>query len=334
MLAIDAQRIVAELIRIDWHPDLSIYASENFLKEVSDEYGWIGGVDSNGELRCILPYTVIRTAGFRMIRFRTETLATAAELHQSEELSFLNSVVEHFREAGADMIIPSGNAAVFRNYPDGAVTAPYGTFIKHLERPDDVLFNELHADCRYNVRKALKTGIEIKSGPEYLDTAVELIRETLKRTGAEQVNGHNSLKRIVSALGEHVRIFVAEYQGSIQACMVVPFSQHTAYDWYSGTTAKPERGAMHLLLWEAIRQFRACGVKRFDFQGVRIDPKEGSKQEGIYNFKMRFGGTLVRGYMWKYAYRPLKFGAYSLAMRLLRGGDIVDQERVKLVAQN
>ena len=160
-----------------------------------------------------------------------------------------------------------------------------------------------------------------------------MIRETLKRSDAEQIVGADELVRIVKALDDNVRVFVAEFQGKVQACMISPFSGHTAYDWYSGTIDRPERGAMHLLLWEAMKTFQASGVRHFDFQGVRIEPDKGSKQEGIYNFKMRFGGRLVRGYMWKYSFRPVKFGAYSLAMRVLRGGDIVDRERGKLANQ-
>jgi lipid II:glycine glycyltransferase (peptidoglycan interpeptide bridge formation enzyme) len=87
---------------------------------------------------------------------------------------------------------------------------------------------------------------------------------------------------------------------------------------------------MNLLNWEAIRQFRDLGVNRLDFVGVRINPEKGSKQEGIMIFKQRFGGKLFQGYIWKYSFRPLKFAIYSLAVRLLRGGDIVDHERHKM----
>jgi lipid II:glycine glycyltransferase (peptidoglycan interpeptide bridge formation enzyme) len=87
-----------------------------------------------------------------------------------------------------------------------------------------------------------------------------------------------------------------------------------------------------MLHWEAIKQFRKLGVKRYDFVGVRINPEKGSKQEGLMMFKQRFGGQLIKGYMWKYAIRPIKFAVYSIAVRLLRGGDIVDNERTRLKA--
>src|SRR4030065_1909021 len=93
-------------VEIDWNPGISIYASESFLKAVGDEYGWIGGIDNSGKLRCVLPYTIVRKANFRMLRFRIETIPLGNGLDIEEEKSFLNSTIEYFRSTGADMIIP------------------------------------------------------------------------------------------------------------------------------------------------------------------------------------------------------------------------------------
>ena len=87
---------------------------------------------------------------------------------------------------------------------------------------------------------------------------------------------------------------------------------------------------VELLHWKAIHQFQSMGVQRFDFQCVRVDPDKGSKQEGILSYKKGFGGRLVQGYLWKYPLRPLKGVAYPVAIKLLKGGDIVDQEQHKL----
>ena len=89
-------------------------------------------------------------------------------------------------------------------------------------------------------------------------------------------------------------------------------------------------GATNLLQWEAVRLFRGIGVKRYDFVGVRINPEKGSKQAGLMSFKQRFGGELAQGYMWKYSIRPARYAFYALAVRFLRGGDIVDHERHKM----
>src|SRR5690349_6856242 len=86
--------IKAREIEMAWHPGLSVYASEQFLKTVSDAYGWIGGFDQSGTLRCILPYTIIKKAIFRMARFRVETIFLGEPHSIEEEKCFLNRVVE------------------------------------------------------------------------------------------------------------------------------------------------------------------------------------------------------------------------------------------------
>jgi peptidoglycan biosynthesis/recognition FemAB-like protein len=317
-------------VEIKWHSGLPIYASEAFLQSDADEFGWIGGSSDKANLCCVLPYTIIRKTGFRMVRFRTESIPLVDNFDLEKERSFLNRVVEYFRSTDAGMIIPSGNTAIFRTYPDGAAAAPYGTVIMDLSQPEEVLLGAIRKTFRQNIRKAVTAGVQIKSGMEYLDISYRLIAETLKRSGVA-FKGYDDFKRKVSGFGEHVKIFVAEHEGLIQGCMVAPFSQHSAYNCYAGSRVEPVLGAMHLLHWEAIRRFRAMGVKRFDFQGVRVNPEKGSKQAGILHYKEGFGGRLVQGYQWKYPLRPFNSIAYSLAVRLLLGGDIVDQEHCKVV---
>jgi Acetyltransferase (GNAT) domain len=314
---------------IHWLPDMPVYASKEFLESEGDSFGWIAGSNAGGRLLCVLPYTIIRKAGLQMVRFKTQTIPVQAELSLEEEKVFLASVVGYFRSAGIDIIIPSGNTAIFRTFPDGAAAAPYGTFIKDLTKSEPVLLSEIRKTFRQNIRKAVAAGVQIKSGFEYLDVAYELVAATLKRSGSK-FKTYADFKQRVMALGTQVKLFVAEHDGVVQGCMVAPFSLHTAYNCYAGSLPQPVLGSMHLLHWEAIRQFRGMGVMRFDFQGVRIRPDKGSKQEGIFHYKQGFGGDMFQGYLWKYPLRPLKSAVYSLGVRLLMGGDIVDQEHGKL----
>jgi len=327
----ESNKMRATPVEINWHSGLSIYASEQFLKAVGDEYGWLGGTHDSGKLLCILPYTIIKKVIVRMVRFRVETIPLEEELEVEEEKSFLNSAVEYFRSYGADIIIPATTNTIFRTYPNGAIAAPYGTFIIDLFQPEKNLWDNLHSKHRNVIRNAIKKGVQILSGMEYVDMAYRLISDTFKRSVLPFME-YDSFKRMVNGLDKYVRIFVADYQGAIQACAVIPFSNHSAYYVYGGTCPEPLTGAANLLQWEAIRYFRALGVNRYDFCGVRINPEKGSKQAGLMMFKERFGPRLVRGYMWKCSLNPLKSAVYSLGVRLFRGGDIVDAERHKLAS--
>ena len=319
----------AKPIEIKWHPGLSIFACESFLKAVGDEYGWLGGFDESDKLRCILPFTIVRKGIFKMPRFRTETIFVEEELALEKETSFLNSVIEYFRSIKTDIIIPASNNAIFRTYPDGADAAPYGSYVIDLSEKEEMLWRNIQRIQRQNINKAQKKGVNISIGTERLDEAYGLIRDTFKRSKLPFMS-FESLKRYVHGLGENGKLMIADYQGHIQSCVVYAFSDYCAYAVYGGNLARQFPGANKLLQWEAIRLFQKIGVKKYDFYGARINPEKGSKQAAINSFKSRLGGKLVKGYMWKYPLRPLRSLAYTFGVRFLRGGDIVDAERHKM----
>lgn len=316
-------------IEINWHADLPIFAKESFLKAVSDQYGWLGGFAESGELRCLLPYTIVLKAIFRMVRFRVETIPLVQGFDVAEEKDFLNGTIGYFKSMGADMVIPATTNTIFRTYPDGADAAPYGSYVIDLALSEDVLWRNVAKISRQNIGTAIKSGVMIREGAEYVDASYALVRETFKRSHLPFLS-HEAYKRFVAGLGEYGRVMVADYQGTIQSSTVYAFSDSCAYAIYGGNLAETHQGTMKLLQWEAIRLFQRLGVKRFDFVGARIDPEKGSKQEAINSFKRRFGATLKQGYMWKYPIHPLKYRLYGLAARLRSGGDIVDAERHKL----
>ncbi len=323
--------MLAKKIEINWHPGLPIFASEPFLKATGDEYGWLGGFDDSGKLRCVLPYTIIKKAIFRMVRFRVETIALEGEFDVQEEKSFLNSAIEFFRSIGADMVIPATTNTIFRTYPDGADAAPYGSYIIDLTQPEDILWRKVHKISRQNIGTAQRNGVCIRSGIEHLDAAYVLVRDTFKRSKLPFMN-HDSFKRYVLGLGENGKVLIAYFQEIAQSCTVYAFSNCCAYAVYGGNIDGVHQGTMKLVQWEAIRLFQQLGVQRFDFVGARIDPEKGSKQEALNSFKRRFGAELKQGYMWKYSLHPLKYSLYALAARLRSGGDIVDAERHKLAS--
>jgi hypothetical protein len=319
----------AEPIKIQWNPSLPVFAKQEFLGAVGDEYGWLGGIDESGILRCILPYTIMRKAGLRLVRFRVETIACGSSLDFSAEKSFLKSVVEHFRALGADIIIPASNNTLFRTYPDGAIPAPYGSYMIDLQQPEEILWKNVSKTTRQNIGSARKDGVSIREGMEFLDPAYDLIRETFQRSKIGFM-GRESFRRFAHSLGNNAKLLMAEYQGIPQSYSLFAFSTPCAYWIYGGNVQHQHQGAMKLLQWEAIRQFRSLGIHKFDFFGARINPEKGSKQEGINLMKKNLGATLSQGYMWKYSLRPWRASVYSLSVRLLRGGDIVDQEAHKL----
>jgi hypothetical protein len=317
-------------IEINWNPELSIFAKESFLKAVSDEYGWLGGFDEVGKLQCILPYTIIKKAIFRMVRFRVETIWPNGELDIEKEKAFLNSTVDYFRSKGADMIIPATTNTIFRTYPDGADAAPYGSYVIDLTQPEEVIWKSIDRIMRQNINSAIKKGVTIRRGVENLDSVYTLIVETFKRSNLPFMS-YDEFKKYVDGLGENGEIMIADFNGSAQSYAVFGFSNYCAYAIYAGNVENLQQGANKLIYWEAIRYFKSLGAKSYDFVGARINPEKGSKQEAINSLKKRFGASLKQGYIWKYSIKPIKYKLYGYASKWRSGGDIVDAERHKLV---
>jgi Acetyltransferase (GNAT) domain len=321
--------IKAEPVKIQWDPSLPVFAKEEFLRAVGDEYGWLGGIDECGSLRCFLPYTLVRKAGVRMVRFRVQTIPYGGGLNVPEEKCFLNSVVRHFRETGGDVIIPASTNTIFRTYPDRAAAAPYGTYFIDLTKPEDALWSAVSAGHRRNVRSAAKNGVHIRNALESVATAHSIIRDTFRKSSMPFMSSHK-FARMIESLEGNVHLLVALRRDQVQSCAVIAFSQNAAYYMYGGSIPQAAPGAMHLLHWEAIRLYRGLGVRRYDFHGARIAPSPGSKAEGLGAFKERFGAELDQGYIWKCAIRAFQSAIYNVGVRLLRHGDIVDAERRRL----
>jgi len=316
-------------IDIRWHEGLPIFASESFLKAVSDEYGWLGGFDDSGNLLCILPYTFIRKLSFKFVRFRVETIPQVENFTVDDEKAFLNSCLDFFRSKKAEVIIPATTNSIFRTYPDGAIAAPYGTYIIDLQPAEEVLWHNIERITRQNIKRAINLGVTVREAKEESQTAYELIRETFKRSDLPFMS-FNSFQKYIDGLGQHGLILKAEHQGLAQSYVVFAYSQYRAYAVYAGNATKMVQGANKLLYWEAIKLFKKLGVKDYDFVGTRINPPKGSKQDALGSFKKHFGGQLVQGYIWKYALNPVKFKLYNLAAKFRSGGDIVDAEKHKL----
>jgi hypothetical protein len=321
--------IRAEPVKIEWDPSMPVFAKEEFLSAVGDEYGWLGGIDESGTVRCILPYTIVRKLGLRMVRFRVQTIPLGADLDVAAEKSFLNSVVQYFRTHGADVIIPASTNAIFRTYPDGAVAAPYGTYVLTLARPEEALWAAMSATHRRHVRSAERDGVKVRHASDCLTNCHAIIRDTFGKSSMPFMRLEN-FARMIHGLGGNGHLFVAEWHDEVQCCAVISFSQHAAYYMYGGSTPQAVPGAMHLLHWEAIRIYQQLGVRRYDFSGARISPALGSKAAGLATFKQRFGAELDQGYIWKCPIRTAKSAIYSFGVRCLRGGDIVDAEHHKL----
>lgn len=300
---------------------IPVISSPSFISDEGDDYGYF--VDE-----CfILPFYKKKKSFITYIRFVT---GVAGKGTVKEEKDFLNSVITYIKDHKiADMIIAPHTSAVFHAVPDGAKFCEFGSYIIDLTKSEDDLFASLHSKHRNVIRKAEKDGVVISNSKEYKKACKDLVNETAARQYINRISdeSYNKMKD-----NPNIDFWVAIHNEEVVGAAILGWSLYGSYYIYGGSAELTHAGAMNLLHWEAIKKMKQRGVKQYDFVGARINPKPGSKQEGIQRFKSRFGGKFDKGFLWKYSFSPLKITIYTLYVKVLGllhhsyTKDIIDQE--------
>jgi lipid II:glycine glycyltransferase (peptidoglycan interpeptide bridge formation enzyme) len=289
---------------------------------------WCCGYHNN-ELIFILPFIVKKRLIFRYLIAVNETIIVKEGYSEKE---FLNNLIDKLKNEYDFIIQPTTNC-VFNTFPDGAIKAPFGSYILNLELEENMLWKNIHSKHKNVIRRALKEGVEIKEGLEYFDDVYNLIYYTLEKNKIG-IENKNSLKNKILNLKDNFLVIGSYYKGDIQSAAIIPFNKYKGYYVYGGSIDKPLLGSHNLLQWEVIKKLKSLGVKKYDFVGARIEPKT-EKLKGIQRFKSRFGCELKKGYLWKYIFNKPKYFLYIQILKLLSlkqgvkfKADIIEQEKI------
>lgn len=185
-------------------------------------------------------------------------------------------------------------------------------------RSNEEMLANMTQKTRYNVRLAMKKGVEIRVvGQEYLDDFVRIMQTTGERDGFN-VRSKEYFARMLDALGEHVRLYMAFYQDQpISGAITTNFAKKVCYVYGASDNVFREVMPNYLIQWEMIQWAIETGADVYDFQGVSGDLTEGSPMYGLYRFKKGFNGQLdeLPG-EFDFVYQPLKAKMVDQAMAL------------------
>lgn len=159
---------------------------------------------------------------------------------------------------------------------------------------EEEVLASFHSKHRYNIRVALKKGVEVKIAPrEELKTFYEIMLETGMRDNFV-TRPLAYFERMYDALGEDIRLYMAYYEGKpIAGTLAIHYGDKV---WYLyGASSNSYRNVMpnYLLQWEMMRWAIAEGCRIYDFRGVSGDMDESNPLYGLYRFKKGFEGDLV-----------------------------------------
>ena len=151
-----------------------------------------------------------------------------------------------------------------------------------------------HEKWRYNIRLAVRKGVEVRIAPrEELEAFHKIMIETGMRDHFV-TRPLSYFQRMFDSMGSHLRLYMAYFEGvPIAGTLAVHFGDKV---WYLyGASSNQYRNLMpnYLLQWEMIWWAVAEGCKIYDFRGVSGDISPENPLYGLYRFKKGFGGEFT-----------------------------------------
>lgn len=169
------------------------------------------------------------------------------------------------------------------------------TVIIDLAKPEDELLANMRRQTRYEVRRAEKLGITVEAS-----NSEETFREFHKvqaETARRQHFIPPSLKMLLAereAFGDNAIIYIAKSEEKPVAYGLVIYNDNEA-EYYEAASTELNRklpGA-YALIWQAIKDLKAKGIKRFNLWGIAPPNQPHHRYAGVTTFKTGFGGEIV-----------------------------------------
>jgi lipid II:glycine glycyltransferase (peptidoglycan interpeptide bridge formation enzyme) len=163
-----------------------------------------------------------------------------------------------------------------------------------LEGSEQELLVSMKPKHRYNLNLAQKKGVVVRQATQHDFLEIWKIQLETAARGKFHLHPQNYYWQLWQTLHpNHIKVFVAEYQGKIVACSYVSLFNNTAAYLHGGSSDKfKPLMAPYLLHWESMRTVKDLGYFNYDFGGITSDPNH--PWAGITRFKRGFGGFEVR----------------------------------------
>ena len=161
-------------------------------------------------------------------------------------------------------------------------------------RTEEELLASFTQKHRYNIRLAVKKGVEVKlCGLEMVDEFTRIMVETGVRDNFVTRDAAY-FRRLLEKLGDHARLYMAFHEGqAIAGTLAIWFGDKV---WYLyGASSNQHRNLMpnYLLQWNMIQWAVEKGCRVYDFRGVSGDRSEDNPMYGLYKFKKGFNGDFT-----------------------------------------
>lgn len=168
------------------------------------------------------------------------------------------------------------------------------TWVLDITPSAEDLLKNMRKTTRYSIRKAQKLGVKIEKSIAEKDIEIlyRLQLETVKRHKFTPFPKKYFLQQLRAFKADNqIQLFKAVYRQQVLAISFIIFYGQEAIYHYSGSSSRMGQiPASYLLQWQAIREAKQRGLKRYNFWGIAKTDNPKHRFAGVTRFKKGFGG--------------------------------------------
>jgi len=173
--------------------------------------------------------------------------------------------------------------------------SPTPTLMIDIDKSEDELLSSMHPKGRYNIRLAIKKGVEVicRNDEQAADDFYFLFELTYRR---HDFLGESKrfFTNMAEYLGSMMRIYSAYYQGMLLSSAIAVFFGNTATFLYGGSLPFMRSVmAPYLMHWKIMQDAKTMGCRYYDFFGIAPPNDPHHAYARFSQFKSRFGGKIV-----------------------------------------
>jgi len=167
-----------------------------------------------------------------------------------------------------------------------------------ITKSEDELLTNMRKATRYEIRKALKLGIKIisTSDPSAIKNFYNLQLLTAKRQNFVPFSYKFLLEQFkVFSEENKVILYSATFKNKLLAqAFIIFYGQEAVYHYGASTIDGRKYPGAYLIQWEAIKEAKKRGMKRYNFWGVVSENQTKHRFYGVSIFKRGFGGKDIQ----------------------------------------
>lgn len=310
----------------------------------AEEIMRIGVVDGDGKLCAAIVMTVTCAPGIKQCYFYAPRGPIIHDPDSPAMTVLLNYIKAEARRRNAFMLkiepsVPdtdlSWSSALARR---GFRSNPYHMHVRNewvldISPDEKTLLAGMKEKWRYNIRLASRRGVVVRLGEGQADLdAFYRLYETTSERDKFFINNKSHYEDIMRLFGkdEHAQLFIAEYEGTPIAGIIVLVAGPWSYYMYGASSnAYREKMPNHLLQWTAIQWSKKRGCRYYNFRGIPEILEEGQEMYGIYLFKRGFGGYALHSLATQdLVYRPFTYQLYRCLLDAKHRLDVYREKRL------